>query len=185
MFTLYQVLDAGEHAGKGRDIRMAMLKASGSYRLFMDADLATPLHHIDEVQKYMQQNKDIIIGIRNLQTTHTGLRKFISGFGNFLIRFLLRLKLKDTQCGFKAFRAGVAEDVFSKQTIMGWGFDMEVLAIGVTRGYSIQTIAINDWKDIAGGTFKNVAVSGALSTFKDLLRIKWNLLTGKYKLSSS
>ena len=68
---------------------------------------------------------------------------------------------------------------------MGWGFDMEVLAIGVTRGYSIQTIAINDWKDIAGGTFKNVAVSGALSTFKDLLRIKWNLLTGKYKLSSS
>lgn len=158
-----------------------MLKAKGDWRLFMDADLATPLHHLDSIISYIEQGKDVIIGIRDLKSSHTGLRKFISSFGNFLIRLLLRLDIQDTQCGFKAFRAHVAEDLFSNQTITGWGFDMEVLAIAVKRGYSIQPIPINDWKDVAGGTFKNVAVTGALSTFKDLLKIKWNLISGRYR----
>ena len=59
---------------------------------------------------------------------------------------------------------------------------MELLAIAVDRDYSIQTITITDWRDVAGGTFSNVAVTGALSTFKDLLRIKWNLLSRKYRV---
>lgn len=181
LFRSLQALDAGEHAGKGRDVRLAMLEAKGRYRMFMDADLATPLHHLEVVQDYIDKKTDVIIGTRNLQVSHQGLRKFISSFGNFLVRFLLRLKVSDTQCGFKAFRAQVAEDVFSHQTIMGWGFDMEVLAIAVKRGYSLQTIPIDDWKDVAGGTFKNVAVTGALSTFTDLLKIKWQLMTGKYR----
>src|SRR5687767_3283714 len=180
-FDDFQAIDAGVHVGKGRDVRLAMLKAKGKYRLFMDADLATPLHHLDSVMSYIEQGRDIIIGVRDLKTSHTGLRKFISSFGNFLIRLLLGLKIQDTQCGFKAFRAHVAEDLFGNQTIMGWGFDMEVLAIAISRRYGIQTIAIDDWRDVAGGTFKNVAVTGAVSTFKDLLKIKWNLLRGRYR----
>ena len=181
LFNDFHAVDAGVHVGKGRDVKTAMLKAKGKWRLFMDADLATPLHHINTVMDHVSAGKDIIIGVRDLKSSHTGLRKFISSFGNFLIRLLLRLDIKDTQCGFKAFRAQVAEDVFSNQTIFGWGFDMEVLAIGVKRGYSIQPIPINDWRDVAGGTFKNVAVTGALSTFKDLLKIKWNLVSGRYR----
>jgi len=181
LFKSFRVIDAGSHVGKGRDVKLAMLEAKGKYRLFMDADLATPLHHMQAVNRHMQAGADVIIGIRDLQSTHTGLRKFISSFGNILVRLLLRLKLKDTQCGFKAFKATVAEDLFSKQTIMSWGFDMEVLAIAKKRGYQIATIPIDDWQDVAGGTFKNVAVTGALSTFKDLLKIKWNLISGKYR----
>ena len=158
-----------------------MLQAHGKYRLFMDADLATPLHHLETLSRHMAKNLDVIIGIRNLTTSHRGLRKFISSFGNFLVRLLLRLKIRDTQCGFKAFRGEVAEDLFRNQRIMGWGFDMEVLAIAVKRGYAIQTILIDDWRDVAGGTFKNVAVTGAFSTFRDLLKIKWNLLTRRYR----
>lgn len=180
LFNNFRAVDAGVHVGKGRDVKSAMLKASGKYRLFMDADLATPLHHIDTVMELIAQDKDVIIGIRNLKSSHTGLRKFISSFGNLLIRLLLRLNIQDTQCGFKAFRAHVAEDLFGNQTITGWGFDMEILAIAIKRGYSFATIPIKDWRDVAGGTFKNVAVTGALSTFKDLLLIKWNLIRGRY-----
>jgi len=58
---------------------------------------------------------------------------------------------------------------------------MELPAIAKKRGYSIQTIPIQDGQDVEGGTFNNVAIRGALSTIKDLLTIKWNLLSGKYE----
>lgn len=180
-FDDFRVINAGAHVGKGRDVKLAMLEAKGNYRMFMDADLATPLHHLSDVQRLIDANKDVIIGTRDLSSSHKGLRKFISSFGNILVRLLLRLKINDTQCGFKCFKASVADDVFNKQVILGWGFDMEVLAIAKNRNYTIATIPIKDWKDVAGGTFKNVAVSGAISTFTDLIKIKLNLMRGKYR----
>lgn len=180
-FKNYKVIRAGQRAGKGRDVRLAMQEAKGKYKLFMDADLAAPLHHLNTVQRLMEEKADIIIGVRNLQTSHSGLRKIISNFGNQLVKFVLRINIRDTQCGFKAFRAPVAEDLFGVQTINGWGFDMELLAVAKKRGYSIQMIPIHDWKDVDGGTFDNTAIRGSLSTLKDLLTIKWNLLTGKYE----
>jgi dolichyl-phosphate beta-glucosyltransferase len=174
-FDAFDVLDAGEPAGKGRDVRLGMRAARGRYRLFMDADLATPLHHLETVAKLMREDADVIIGVRDLQQSHRGLRKVISNFGNHLVRRLLGLDIHDTQCGFKAFRGPVADDVFGRQTILGWGFDIEILALATQRGYRISTVAIDDWQDVAGGTFTNVAVTGALSTFRDLLRVRRSL----------
>jgi dolichyl-phosphate beta-glucosyltransferase len=174
-FDTYDVLDAGEPAGKGRDVRLGMRAACGRYRLFMDADLATPLHHLETVAKLMREDADVIIGVRDLEQSHRGLRKVISNFGNHLVRRLLRLDIHDTQCGFKAFRGPVADDLFGRQTILGWGFDIEILALASQRGYRISTIEIDDWQDVAGGTFTNVAVTGALSTFRDLLRVRRSL----------
>ena len=171
-FDQFEVIDAGEPAGKGRDVRLGMQAARGRYRLFMDADLATPLHHLETVAKLTREDVDVIIGVRDLEKSHHGLRKVISNFGNLLVRRLLRLGIRDTQCGFKAFRGPVADDLFAHQRVVGWGFDIEVLALATQRGYSISTIAIDDWQDVAGGTFTNVAVTGALSTFRDLLRVR-------------
>jgi dolichyl-phosphate beta-glucosyltransferase len=183
LFKNYKVIQAGPRAGKGRDVRLAMQEAKGEYKLFMDADLATPLHHLKTVQRLMKEKADLIIGVRNLQTSHSGLRKIISKTGNRLVQWVLGINIDDTQCGFKAFRSPVAEDLFGVQTINGWGFDMELLAIAKKRGYSIQTIPIHDWKDVDGGTFDNTAIRGSISTLKDLLTIKWNLVTGKYEPS--
>ncbi|NBC04813.1 MAG: glycosyltransferase [Bacteroidetes bacterium] len=181
LFKNYKVIQAGPRAGKGRDVRLAMQEAKGEYKLFMDADMATPLHHLNTVRKLMKEKADLIIGVRNLQSSHIGLRKLISNAGNLLVRWVLGMNIRDTQCGFKAFRGSVGDDLFGVQTINGWGFDMELLAIAKQRGYSIQTIHIHDWKDVDGGTFDNTAIRGALSTLKDLLTIKWNLLTGRYE----
>ena len=178
-FDMFRVIDAGEAKGKGRDVRLAMQQARGGYRLFMDADLATPLHHLKTVAKLMHEDVDVIIGVRDLRRSHTGLRRFISSFGNRLVRNALRLLIDDTQCGFKAFRGPVADDLFGRQTILGWGFDIEILALAAQRGYQIETIAIDDWQEVAGGTFKNVAVTGALSTFRDLLKVRRSLRKSK------
>ena len=183
MFKNFRVIEAGPRAGKGRDVSLAMLEAKGEYKLFMDADLATPLHHLNMVFRLMEEKADVVIGVRNLHSSHTGLRKIISMAGNLLVRFVLGVNIKDTQCGFKAFRGPVADDLFGVQTINGWGFDMELLAVARQRGYNIRTIPIHDWKDVDGGTFQNTAIRGALSTLKDLFTIKWNLITGRYNPS--
>jgi dolichyl-phosphate beta-glucosyltransferase len=49
----------------------------------------------------------------------------------------------DTQCGFKVFRRSVAQDLFSSQTIRGWGFDVEILVIARQRGYTVASTPIN------------------------------------------
>ena len=178
-FDMFRVIDAGEPKGKGRDVRLGMQQAQGRYRMFMDADLATPLHHLEAVAELMHQGADVIIGVRDLRRSHTGLRRFISSVGNRLVRATLRLRIEDTQCGFKAFRGPVADDLFGHQTILGWGFDIEILALATQRGYRIETIPIDDWHEVAGGTFNNVAVTGALSTFRDLLKVRRSLRKGE------
>lgn len=183
LFKNFRVIKAGPRSGKGRDVRLAMMEAKGEYKLFMDADLATPLHHLNTVYNMMKEKADVIIGVRDLHSSHAGLRKIISMAGNLLVRFVLGVNIKDTQCGFKAFRGPVADDLFGVQTINGWGFDMELLAVAQQRGYNIRTIPVPDWQDVEGGTFDNTAIRGALSTLKDLLVIRWNLFNGRYEYS--
>ncbi len=180
VFPSFQIMELSGEGGKGYDVGYGIRNTTGSYRMFMDADLATPLHHLRAVKEYMDANTPIIIGVRDLHQSHSGVRKLISSFGNILTRWMLRLDITDTQCGFKAFRADVADNIFHKQTIHGWGFDMELLALAKQRGYDIETILLTDWEDMAGSTFKSAAVTGSLATLRDLIKIRWNIWRGIY-----
>lgn len=197
LFKNFSVMSAGpkpaKRAIKGKQVKLGMLKAQGEYVMFMDADLATPLKYLSDVDSLAKSNKPVGICVRDLQKSHTGLRKLVSSFANFLVQLLILPGIKDTQCGFKAFRGDVAQQVFSRQTIVGWGFDMEVLAIARQLGYQIDTINVPDWKDVQHGDADKTKLSGskfsalkaAIQTFPDLLKIKWGLITGRYKKSKS
>lgn len=168
---------------KGLQVKKGMLKAQGQIVLFMDADLATPLKYIDQALEQIDSGSQVAICVRNLQKSHKGLRKLISGFGNFLVQILLLPGISDTQCGFKAFTKDSAQVVFSLQTIESWGFDMEILAIARKKGYNIGLINVPDWRDIKegskiGGTSP---IKASLQTFGDLLRIRWQIIRGRYK----
>jgi len=182
----FRVVHMGKRAGKGGAVRAGMFEAKGRYRLFMDADLATPLHHLDDVYNLMQQEAKVGIGVRNLVASHKGLlRKFITQFGNVLAQVILLPGISDTQCGFKVFEAVAAEAIFSRQTIVGWGFDLEVLAIARKLGYKVETFAVNDWKDPkAAGLVGDSAAKAALQVFRDLLNVRWGLMTGRYNQPS-
>ncbi|MDP4038409.1 MAG: glycosyltransferase [bacterium] len=183
LFKHFRIINDGPKEGKGKQVRDGVFEAKGKYIMFMDADLATPLKYLKKVFYDMHKKKSVSICVRNLQKTHKGLRKFISGFGNFLVQILLLPGIKDSQCGFKSFEANAARDIFSRQTIIGWGFDMEILAIARKLGYSIDMINVEDWKDVEKGSkiSGNFALKVALTTFGDLLTIKKNLILGKYK----
>ncbi|MEI7818972.1 MAG: glycosyltransferase [bacterium] len=187
-FASFTFLQTGPKVGKGKQVRDGMFAARGKYILFMDADLATPLKYLDEVYGLIEKDRPVGICVRDLGESHKGLRKFISTFGNWLTQTLLVPGIKDTQCGFKVFEANAAREIFGRQRIVGWGFDMEILAIARKLNYSIELIEVPDWKDviigskISGSGFKSLKV--AAQVFIDLFKIKFGLMTGRYHNAS-
>lgn len=189
-FAAFKVLNAGSRPPgksiKGLQVRAGVFEATGAYIMFMDADLATPLKYLKQIFNLIDEQKPVGICVRNLNESHTGLRKFISGFGNFLVQTLLVPGIKDTQCGFKAFEAGAANQIFSRQKIDGWGFDMEILALARKYGHEIVLIDVPDWRDVVEGSkiSGHGAAKVALQTFGDLLHIKWGMILGRYRKPS-
>lgn len=189
LFKHFRIVKPGPRVGKGRDVRAGIFEAKGKYKLFMDADLATPLHHIDEVKTHiMDTHAPVGIAIRDLVSTHkTFIRKIMTRGGNLLIQLLLLPGLKDTQCGFKVFESNAADEIFSRMTILGWGFDIEILAIARMLGYHITTFETPDWRDPKAddeGLTGDSASKAAMSTLRDLAVVRLRMWAGRYRKSS-
>jgi dolichyl-phosphate beta-glucosyltransferase len=174
-----------EGRGKGLAVQRGMLAAQGEYRLMCDADLSMP---IEEITKFLPAGEpyDIVIASREARGAvrydepsyrHLGGRAI-----NLLIRLLILPGLNDTQCGFKCFRAAVADDLFRRQTLPGWSFDIEVLFIARRHGYKIREVPIQ-WYYRAES--KVNAVRDALRMIRDIFRIHANARRGVYDADRS
>lgn len=179
----FRLIQTGPKVGKGRDVRLGLLEARGKKIMYMDADLATPLYYIPQFLA-LSQDYDIVTGVRNLKKHHSyAPRRWLSIAGNLLYKVLGGVWIEDSQCGFKLFSAEAAKTCFSKQTIMQWGFDMEVLTIAKVNHYSSVHVRINDWRDVPGGTFNaSSTLRNALSGLHDLIRIWINRIKGIYRV---
>lgn len=166
--------------GKGRAVRKGMLAADGAYRFFADADLSMP---IEEVLRFIPPAVDVPIAIASREAPgavrydEPAYRHLTGRVFNALIRALVLPALNDTQCGFKMFRADVAEDLFRRQTLMGWSFDVELLYIASRRGIPILEIPI-PW--YFNPDSKVSVVRDSWRMFIDLLRIRRNGRKGVY-----
>lgn len=170
-----------EESGKGRAVRRGMLEASGEYRFMCDADLSMPISELPRFLPPLLPDPHIAIASRESpgavrygepEYRHLGGRLI-----NLLIRLLALPKLHDTQCGFKCFRADVAEDLFKYQTINGWSFDIEVLYLAKKRGYPVVELPI-PWYYVEGSKVK--PVKDAIMLFFDILEIRRNARRGVY-----
>jgi dolichyl-phosphate beta-glucosyltransferase len=143
----------------------------------MDADLATPLHHLEDVRKAIHNNADISIAVRDLLKIHDGFgRKLMSKGANLAAQILVVPGIKDTQCGFKVFSAEATEAVFSRQTMLKWSFDMELLGIARYLKFDIETFEAPDWHDPKDSIYR-IVLNGLLDPFK----IRWNIWSGRYR----
>lgn len=167
--------------GKGLAVRSGMLKARGEFRMMLDADLSMPIEQLAHFVPLMLKGNDIVIASREapgaVRYNEPAYRHLGGRVINGMIRTLALPSLQDTQCGFKCFTAAVAEDLFSKQTLDGWGFDIEVLYIARLRGYSIVELPI-PWYYSEHSHIR--PIPDTLRMFLDILRIRTNASQGKY-----
>lgn len=178
--SLWHVLHS-ELSGKGRAVRMGMLAAQGEYCFMCDADFSMPVGEINCFLPPLLDSYDIAIASREapgaVRYNEPAYRHFVGRIYNTMIRLLALPGLNDTQCGFKCFRGDVVQGLFSKQTLSGWSFDVEVLFIARRYGYRIIEVPIA-WYFNAGSKIRVWHDSLAMGT--DLLKIRWNALTGRY-----
>jgi glycosyltransferase involved in cell wall biosynthesis len=178
-----RLVDNQGNYGKGYSVRHGALQAKGKIILFSDADLSAPMTEAPKlITPILRGECDLTFGSRGIDRSLIGVHqsKFreLSGMiFNLLVRLTIGLPYKDTQCGFKAFNREASLPVFERQTIMGFGFDPEVLYIGMKIGLRIREIPIR-WNHVEGTTVR--FLKDSLKMFLDLLLIRWNDLKGKY-----
>jgi dolichyl-phosphate beta-glucosyltransferase len=140
--------------GKGAAVRRGMLAASGHYRLFTDADGATPITELKRLEPALAAGADIVIGSRVLVDPAVSVvalphRVAAGRVFNWLVARLGLRDVADSQCGFKVFAGSVADDLFGRLRTRGFGFDVEVLLRAQALGYRIVEVPIN-WIDQPG-----------------------------------
>ncbi|HTW79230.1 MAG TPA: dolichyl-phosphate beta-glucosyltransferase, partial [Terracidiphilus sp.] len=134
--------------GKGYSVRNGILQALGEVVMFTDADLSAPMEEAEGLFAAIADGADIAIGSRWLERKRQTIRQPIyrQVFGrcfNGVTRIIMGLRFADTQCGFKAFTRKAAQTVFQLQTIERWGFDPEILFIGLKRGFRIDEVPVS------------------------------------------
>jgi dolichyl-phosphate beta-glucosyltransferase len=178
-------LDRKENRGKGYTVREGMLAAKGSIRLFTDADNSTDMAHFDQMKPQFDKGESVVICSRDAKDAAGAQqaapqpwnKRLLGNAGNIFIQLIAVPGIWDTQCGFKAFRAKAAKDIFSVAEINGWLFDIEALALARYFRYPIQIIPAN-WVDEPN---THVTLSGYIMSFVEAFKVRWNLWTGAYK----
>lgn len=171
-----------DQAGKGNAIRAGMLAARGEYRFMADVDFSMPVNQINRFLPPELPHSHVAIASREQSGSERigepFYRHLIGRVFNALVRLLVSPGLQDTQCGFKCFSAEAAGQIFAKQTLEGWGFDVEVLAIARELGFDVVEVPIT-WTYRAGSRMS--ILSDSWKMFKDLLLIRSNKRKGLYR----
>ncbi len=170
------VLGSLERRGKGRGIRLGVARAVGRIIGFADADFKTPIEEIDKILPWFREGYDIVIGSRGvadsrIETPQPLHRRLGSRAFAAVMHALLGLwHIHDTQCGFKFFRAPVARDLFGRQRIDGYMFDVEILHLAEQSGYHVKEVGVR-WRDDGDSRLRLVA--GNWRNMLDILRIRF------------
>jgi dolichyl-phosphate beta-glucosyltransferase len=167
--------------GKGLAVRTGMLAAHGEYRFICDADLSMPIEQVGRFLPPALAGVDVAIGSReapgSARFNEPPHRHTIGRIFNNLVRMLAVPGIQDTQCGFKCLNALAAEDLFRRQRLDGWTFDVELLYIAQRRGLRVAEVPI-DWTFFPGSRLH--LVRDSLAMFADLFRIRYNGIRGVY-----
>ena len=164
--------------GKGAAVRAGIAGARSPYVAFMDADMAIDPLAIPLLLDGLER-KDVVVGSRALpdsmvETTYV-VRTLISRLFNEIVTAGTGLGLKDTQCGFKAFRTPAARLLFHLVRIDRFAFDVEVLARARRLGLGIGEVPVH-WKHVEGSTVHPLHDSVAMVS--DVYRSRRGLVAG-------
>jgi glycosyltransferase involved in cell wall biosynthesis len=166
------VLHLGEK-GRGRALKAAWLASKADIVAYMDVDLSTNLwSFLPLVAPLATRHSDVAIGSRLLRgatVTRQWKREVISRCYNLLVKGMFGNGFSDAQCGFKAIKRSVAQELLPQVEDNEWFFDTELLLLAEERGYRISEVPV-DWVEDLDSRVD--VTSTAIKDVKGLLRMR-------------
>jgi dolichyl-phosphate beta-glucosyltransferase len=172
-----------KNKGKGGAVKHGMLNAIGDIKIFTDADIPFESSSYDLLLKsILTQDFDVVIGDRTLEDSVyfseiSSKRKMGSNFYTFFVGRIITTGIFDTQCGLKAFKKEVADDLFKVSRVNSFAFDVEVIYLALKRNYSIRKIPVK-LRSQEGDSVS--LLKHAPGMLLDLFKIKINHIKGYY-----
>ncbi len=150
------------NTGKGNALKRGFEASHGSHILLLDGDLDLSPQRISTFFDIMDNKKaSIVIGSkRHPQSTidYPWHRRLSSAIYYSIVYILVGLPVSDTQTGMKLFRREALQWSFARMLVKAFAFDLEVLSIAHSKGYTVaeapilmqfgQKIGCLSWKNI-------------------------------------
>lgn len=99
----------------------------------------------------------------------SSIRHYLSRIFATVISYYLGVKTYDSQCGAKLFKTELAKDIFNREFITNWIFDVEIY-LRINNHHSIVEYPLSEWKDIAGS--KVNVLKEVPRVIKDIKKLK-------------
>ncbi|MFC1974367.1 dolichyl-phosphate beta-glucosyltransferase [Chloroflexota bacterium] len=162
-----------EQRGRGRALRKTWLESDSDIVSYMDVDLSTKLDVFPELIRFLDEGYDVAIGsrlMRGSKTTRSFKRELTSRGYNLLIKALFFSSFSDAQCGFKAVKYSVVQEIIPLIRDQAWFFDTELLLLALKKGYRIKEVPV-EWVEDPDTRVR--VLKTAWEDIKGLLRVRF------------
>lgn len=183
--TGFKVLDI-PHGGKLAAVSAGVKQAKGEIVLFTDFDQSTPIENSLSFLDEFKKGADVVIAWRKNIKEWSFFQKLRSNIFNILVQLIILPGIKDSQCGFKAFKNAVAKQLFNSLVItqrterggyMG-AFDAEILYLARKKGLTIKSVPVS-WHYMPS---KKLGLMEPIKMLMDIIKVRVEGFNGGYKI---
>lgn len=170
------------NTGKGGAVRRGVMAAKGDFILFADADNSTPIEELPRLLEKLEAGCAVAVGSRAAEGAKEENKSLVRHMASWGLRTVARIlsgvTVKDTQCGFKLFTHEAARQLFGRQQMMGFSFDLELLYLARKLNLRVAEVPVR-WFDAPGS--KVDPIKDSLRFLQDILRIRSLDKQGSYR----
>jgi dolichyl-phosphate beta-glucosyltransferase len=173
-YKKFKLIKLKKNCGKGAALKKGVNKSKNNWILTSDIDISVSLNQLNiwfKKKKSFDYNK-IYFGSRNLLKSKVAYkihRKIIGFFFNIIMKFLLGINLKDTQCGFKLYPKKIAKKIFSQIKIEGFAHDVEIVLLAKKFNFDIKELPVK-WVHKNNGKIN--LIKDSLKMFASMIKLK-------------
>jgi len=169
-----------DEKGRGNALRKVWLASPSPVLAYMDVDLSTDLAALPPLlAPLISGHSDLAIGTRltrNSRVVRGPKREFISRSYNLMLHSFMGARFSDAQCGFKAIRADVAQQILPYTVDNSWFFDTELLVLAERCGLRVHEVPV-DWIDDPDSSVD--VLRTALADVRGMARLTRDLVYGR------
>ena len=172
-----KIVKLKKNLGKGAALKTGVSYADYEWILTCDLDMSVPVDQIITWTKknYIKQNCDIYFGSRSHNNSivyYRTYRKILGNIFNFIIKNFLKIKINDTQCGYKLYKNKIAKKIFKRLTLNRFEHDLEIILIAKQFKKEIIELPVK-WTHVS---------NSKLNIFTDSIKMFYGILLLSFKL---